>query len=256
MIMSRYTQDIPIRPRYGISECQEMDNSKESSSDKKFDNITDEKKNKNKKTWGSTNLESGQGSEWSDSREEPGQDIENSSNDETVNSNDLMRHYVAGSLADELRIQSFQCNTEDEQNTLNAIASTSLPKTATVTNEIKGNILSDIEIETQYLATSVDNLFENLCNLLHSISSITADTVEVYRNSVNKLTDSMDANIKSMYTIMAKTEEITKSMPPTERLANRMYIHMIYLILAYFNFFLIFCRREIKRLVDMLDNVV
>lgn len=88
--------------------------------------------------------------------------------------------------------------------------------------QIDSNVLNDIEIEAQYLATSVDNLTENLCNLLHSISSITADNVEVHKNAVNKLTDSMDANIKCMYTIMAKTEEISKSMQPTEQLGLRM----------------------------------
>lgn len=84
------------------------------------------------------------------------------------------------------------------------------------------NVLNDVEVEAQYLAASVDNLTENLCNLLHSISSITADNVEVYNNSVNKLTDCMDGNIKGMYTIMAKTEEISNAMKPTEQLAVRM----------------------------------
>lgn len=88
--------------------------------------------------------------------------------------------------------------------------------------EVDGSVLSDIELEAQYLATSVDNLMENLGNLLHSISSITADNVEVHRNAVNKLTDTLDANIKCQYQLLAKTEEITKSMKPTEQLGQRM----------------------------------
>lgn len=68
----------------------------------------------------------------------------------------------------------------------------------------------------------MDNLTENLCNLLHSISSITADNVESHKNAVNKLTDCMDGNIKSMYTIMAKTEEISNAMRPTGQLSARM----------------------------------
>lgn len=36
--------------------------------------------------------------------------------------------------------------------------------------QIDANVLNDIEIEAQYLAASVDNLMENLCNLLHSVS--------------------------------------------------------------------------------------
>ncbi|KAH8349610.1 hypothetical protein KR084_002733 [Drosophila pseudotakahashii] len=102
--------------------------------------------------------------------------------------------------------------------------------------EVDGSVLSDIELEAQYLATSVDNLLENLGNLLHSISSITADNVEVHRNAVNKLTDTLDANIKCQYQLLAKAEEITKSMKPTEQLGQRI--------------------REIKRLVDMLDSTM
>lgn len=33
------------------------------------------------------------------------------------------------------------------------------------------SILNDIEIQSQYLATSLDHLTENLCNLLHSVKT-------------------------------------------------------------------------------------
>lgn len=36
--------------------------------------------------------------------------------------------------------------------------------------QVDPNVLSDIEIEAQYLAANVDNITENLCNLLHSVS--------------------------------------------------------------------------------------
>lgn len=51
---------------------------------------------------------------------------------------------------------------------------------------------------------------------------------------MNKLTDSMDANIKHMYTIMAKTEEISKVMKPTEQLATRI--------------------KDLKKLVDLFES--
>lgn len=89
-------------------------------------------------------------------------------------------------------------------------------------NQIDANALNEIEREAQLLAASVDNLTESLCSVLHSISSITADNVEIYKNSVTKLTDCMDANIKCMYTIMAKAEEISKAIKPAEALATRM----------------------------------
>jgi BLOC-1 related complex subunit 6 len=99
--------------------------------------------------------------------------------------------------------------------------------------QLDSNVLSDLEIEANYLAANIDNLTENLANLLHSISSITADNVEVYKNSVTKLTDTIDSNIKSMYSIIAKSEEISKSMHKAEQMAARI--------------------REIRRLVDMFE---
>lgn len=36
--------------------------------------------------------------------------------------------------------------------------------------QIDANVLNDIEIEAQYLAANIDNITENLCNLLHSVS--------------------------------------------------------------------------------------
>ena len=127
--------------------------------------------------------------------------------------------------------------------------------------QIDANALNDIEIEAQYLAANLDGITENLGNLLHSvsnlqrkyiinvhsmakliiflplwqISSITADNVDTYKHAVNKLTDHMDANIKTMYTVMAKTEELSNKMKNTEALAARI--------------------RDIKRLVDVLDSV-
>uniref|UniRef100_A0A1I8NN32 BLOC-1-related complex subunit 6 C-terminal helix domain-containing protein n=1 Tax=Stomoxys calcitrans TaxID=35570 RepID=A0A1I8NN32_STOCA len=170
----------------------------------------------------------------------------------TENSEGQMRHFVAENLEEKLRLASPQAS-EDQFDFPPTTSHQSTPCAATgevisgsgmtsqffqtpIIPQIDANVLNDIEIEAQYLAASVDNLTENLCNLLHSISSITADNVEVHKNAVNKLTDSMDANIKCMYTIMAKTEEISKSMQPTEQLGVRI--------------------REIKRLVDMLDSTV
>lgn len=54
------------------------------------------------------------------------------------------------------------------------------------------------------------------------ISSITTENVGLFRNAVNKLTDTMDMNIKIMYTIMAKTEEINKKIKETEEIYQKM----------------------------------
>ncbi|KAH8302271.1 hypothetical protein KR044_004778 [Drosophila immigrans] len=153
-----------------------------------------------------------------------------------TSSTGAMHHFVAHNLESKLRAAT--------EHSLNSEHTTPSTSTAPISRflqsrhvpEVDGNVLSDIELEAQYLATSVDNLVENLGNLLHSISSITADNVEVHKNAVKKLTDALDANIKCQYQLLAKTEEISKSMKPTEQLSQRI--------------------REIKRLVDMLDSTM
>jgi BLOC-1 related complex subunit 6 len=137
-----------------------------------------------------------------------------------------MKHFVANDLEYKIKISS-PVGTGQSLNSLPKQFSSSLPP------QLDSNVLNDLEIEAQYLAANIDNLTENLANLLHSISSITADNVEVYKNSVTKLTDTIDSNIKSMYSIIAKSEEISKSMHKAEQMAVRI--------------------REIRRLVDMFE---
>lgn len=156
----------------------------------------------------------------------------------TVSRDGDMTHFVAENLEYKIKLSSPITKKDIYQgsSSKNSTPSSLSPHNFLYTqfSQIDSNVLSDIEIEAQYLAASIDNLTENLCNLLHSVSSITADNIEIHKSAVNKLTDCMDANIKCMYTIMAKTEEISKSMKPTEQLAVRI--------------------REIKKLVDMLES--
>lgn len=146
----------------------------------------------------------------------------------------MMTSYVADDLISKIKLASPTSGTSGAmaasiESDATAHASTSaVPRRflqqsqAAAAHQIDVTVISDIECEAQYLATAVDTLTESLGGLLHSISSITADNVEVYRSSVTRLTDSMDANIKSMYTIMAKTEEIGTLMRPAEQLNTRM----------------------------------
>lgn len=170
----------------------------------------------------------------------------------TVRVDGNMTHFVAENLEYKIKLASpvtvtRKDSTNSRQSTPSAATGGTsaggsyglLPKPFMVPphlNQIDANALNEIEREAQLLAASVDNLTESLCSVLHSISSITADNVEIYKNSVTKLTDCMDANIKCMYTIMAKAEEISKAIKPAEALATRI--------------------REIKRLVDMFESNV
>lgn len=100
--------------------------------------------------------------------------------------------------------------------------------------QIDITVLNDLEYEAQKIAQSVDNLIENLSSILHSNSSLTAENMEVYKDAVGKTCDAMDNNIKSMYTILAKGEEVSQAMIPVQAQAARI--------------------TEIKRLLQIFEN--
>jgi len=94
-------------------------------------------------------------------------------------------------------------------------------------------MIEDIERQARRLATDVDNVTENLACILQSISALTVETVETYRDGVCKTCDAVDDNIKGMYQLMAKWEELNKSMGPAYKLSTEL--------------------KEIKRLLDVYE---
>ncbi|CAG2062851.1 unnamed protein product [Timema podura] len=101
---------------------------------------------------------------------------------------------------------------------------------------IDPNVLNDLEAEVKKVATSVDTLTENLAGILHSVSALTVDCLEIYRDAVCKTCDAVDSNIKAMYQLMAKCEELSKSMKPIYKLSEQL--------------------KGIKRLLDLFENAV
>ncbi|XP_056635344.1 BLOC-1-related complex subunit 6 [Diorhabda carinulata] len=148
-----------------------------------------------------------------------------------------MTHFVAEEIEQKIRLCS-PVSKKDTPGSSRMCTPSSLYRQLLVpqVGHLDSALINDLEIEAQKMATSVDSLIENLCGILHSISSITADNVDVYKNAVSKMSDAMDGNIKSMYTMMAKAEEVTHSMKIVEKLSVRI--------------------KEIKRLVDLFESFV
>jgi len=94
-------------------------------------------------------------------------------------------------------------------------------------------VLNDIEKEARLLATDVDCLVENLSCVLQSMSGLTVETVQTYRDGVCKTCDQVDSNIRGMYQLMAKWEELNKNMAPAYRVSSQI--------------------KDIKRLLDMFE---
>jgi uncharacterized protein Yka (UPF0111/DUF47 family) len=79
-------------------------------------------------------------------------------------------------------------------------------------------VINEIELEAKKLASSVDTLTENLTGILHSLSSMTVDCVFTASDGVTQLCDTADASIKVMYQVMAKCEELNKSVAPVYKI--------------------------------------
>ena len=65
-----------------------------------------------------------------------------------------------------------------------------------VPGAVDPQVLNDLELEARRLATEVDSLVENLSCILQSVSALTVDTVETYRDGVCKTCDEVDNNIR------------------------------------------------------------
>lgn len=153
-----------------------------------------------------------------------------------------MTHYVTDDL--ELKIKLSSPITRKGETPVFGSASASRSSTpsgklyrqllAPQIGQIDITVLNDLEYEAQRIAQSVDNLIENLSGILHTNSSLTTDNMEVYKDAVSMTCDAMDNNIKSMYTILAKGEEVSQAMIPVQAQAARV--------------------AEIKRLLQIFEN--
>ena len=65
------------------------------------------------------------------------------------------------------------------------------------------------------------------------MSALTVEHVQTYRDGVCKTCDSVDSNIRAMYQLMAKWEELNKNMAPAYRVANQI--------------------KDVKRLLEMFE---
>jgi hypothetical protein len=79
-----------------------------------------------------------------------------------------MTHFVAENLEYKIKISSPVSRKDDSGSgtPINAMS-----RQFFNSSQFDSNVLSDIENEAHYLASSVDNLTENLCNILHSVRS-------------------------------------------------------------------------------------
>uniref|UniRef100_A0A131XA06 BLOC-1-related complex subunit 6 C-terminal helix domain-containing protein n=1 Tax=Hyalomma excavatum TaxID=257692 RepID=A0A131XA06_9ACAR len=101
---------------------------------------------------------------------------------------------------------------------------------------IDPSALADLEEEARTVAASVETLLESLTTSMHGISAMTVDCMRLYERGISKTCDMADSNIKAMYQLMAKFEELSNSMRPLDGLVAEV--------------------KSIKKLLDHFENAV
>uniref|UniRef100_A0A131YNE9 BLOC-1-related complex subunit 6 C-terminal helix domain-containing protein n=1 Tax=Rhipicephalus appendiculatus TaxID=34631 RepID=A0A131YNE9_RHIAP len=101
---------------------------------------------------------------------------------------------------------------------------------------IDPSALADLEEEARTVAASVETLLESLITSMHGISAMTVDCMRLYERGISKTCDMADSNIKAMYQLMAKFEELSNSIRPLDGLVAEV--------------------KSIKKLLDHFENAV
>nr|SVE83963.1 EOG090X0FS7 [Daphnia pulex] len=157
--------------------------------------------------------------------------IQNLAIEGTVLKEGDMIHFIAKNLETKIRLSSPDIS---ESSQLLA-AQSELAKQHQSVATPESTFLAQLERDARCIAASVDGLTEHLAVSLHTISAVTAQSLTVYKDSVCKTCDAMDGNIKSMYQLMAKCEELSKAMTPIYKLSEQV--------------------KEIKKLLDIMENL-
>ncbi len=130
--------------------------------------------------------------------------------------------------------QNDECKTEANEGECRSSAIT--PGSCVESTAINIHLLNQLEFEANRIAGSVDDLTENLSGILRSISALTLDCLETYLHCICKTCDVIDHNIKLMYQLMAKCEELSRVAEPLQNLSQSV--------------------RNIKNVLDLFDNPI
>ncbi|KAI6187465.1 hypothetical protein M3Y98_00246600 [Aphelenchoides besseyi] len=97
------------------------------------------------------------------------------------------------------------------------------------------NVLVELESHARAISSNLDMALRDLRGAVHGVSDLSLETMQVFNSVVNDTCDCVDVVIRSMYTILSKTEELHSTFEGIQRLALQI--------------------KDMKRLVDMLETM-
>ncbi|XP_006820501.1 uncharacterized protein LOC100368950 [Saccoglossus kowalevskii] len=149
-----------------------------------------------------------------------------------------MVSFIADNLEEKIR-QSFSPTTSLKSSDSNLSECSrrvqKIAKDESTIPKIDPHILEDLEKQAKKVADNLDLMMGNLKGTLHNMSAISVGYIQTHRDSVNGMGEAVDNSVKSMYTLIAKCEELNKNMQPIYQLSRQI--------------------KEIKRRLDLLEMV-
>ncbi|XP_026115370.1 BLOC-1-related complex subunit 6-like isoform X2 [Carassius auratus] len=153
----------------------------------------------------------------------------------TVSHDGDLTHFIAKNLEDKIKMSSrLSLDTDSDCSGPVVRGLGSLRRPADIP-PIDPSVLLDLHKHTQDVAQSVELMLRSLNGTIQNMTALSVGYIQTYRDSVDSLGESVDMSIKGMYTLMARCEELDRSMQPIHALAAQI--------------------RDIKRTLDALETI-
>ncbi|XP_007888658.2 BLOC-1 related complex subunit 6 [Callorhinchus milii] len=141
-----------------------------------------------------------------------------------------LTHFVANNLQHKIKMSSRQSLESGS-----GVRTRSMQRLKSDIPPIDPAVLIDLEKDAQDVAQKVDLMMKSLNATVQNMTALSVGYIQTYRDSVDSLGESVDMSIKGMYTLMARCEELDRSMQPIHALAKQI--------------------REVKRTLEMFETL-
>ncbi|RWS02076.1 uncharacterized protein B4U79_04244 [Dinothrombium tinctorium] len=145
---------------------------------------------------------------------------------------DGMVTFVADDLENKLRLSS-----PVSSRSYSMISEENIPSSSESSSiSINHQFLNEIEKQTQTISENVQSIADHISKYTHNVTKLTVESITQYEKCLFQTCDEIDANIKLMYQLIAKTEELNATMAPIDSLNADI--------------------KEVKRLLDMFERAL
>uniref|UniRef100_A0A7M5XG38 BLOC-1-related complex subunit 6 C-terminal helix domain-containing protein n=1 Tax=Clytia hemisphaerica TaxID=252671 RepID=A0A7M5XG38_9CNID len=131
--------------------------------------------------------------------------------------------YISSSSEDDIQLNDKNTPTQAQQTLKSQITS------------VDPMVLPEIEEQAKIASKSIDRLMKFLSKELTEGTKATTDIVSVYDGTIDHVHSEVEQNIKAMYGLIAKCEELDRKMKPINELASQV--------------------RNIRETLDQLENI-